>query len=297
VLILPDGTQHAKTPITYQGATCAQVMREAAVAASGFIPLDIAGAEPDPPPSPGPLPDVREPPCDEECRKRVEEAREEGRRAGYEKGRLDGRQERQCEIKEEMREEIARQLQLVLPPQLPPDKPLRMTFPYAVAAGAVLSLGYGLDAGFGMVASFQWRPVEPFSAGIDLRFMFPVKWAEWGPVETAPKHVLNATVISAQLAPCVRWKVLVGCAVADAGMLLITANYSSQIEVFPRLAFGPRVGFDVPLSERIAVRLFVDLLVNPLDQGILWGDPGKPKDEITEATVSGFVTAGVAVPF
>lgn len=273
-LFLPDGTADASKQKAYEATTCGQVMREAAVAASAIIPLESVSV-------------AAAPACDEEhIRERVEEARREG----YEKGRLDGRKEREDEISEQIREEVARHLRaFVLPPRPPPDNPPLMTFPYAVSVGAVLSIGYGLDVAPGVVIGAEWRPIEYLSVGVDLRGILPSKVEEFGTLE--PKIPLKATMLSAQLAPCARWKILMGCAVLDAG-----AGYfdTEPVTWWPRVALGPRVGVDVPFAERFSVRVMGDLLFplvhnyfEKLEGGWTFEDP----------LVSGYVTAGLAVSF
>lgn len=273
-LFLPDGTADASKQKAYEATTCGQVMREAAVAASAIIPLESVNA-------------AAAPACDEECiGKRVEEARREG----YEKGRLDGRKEREGEIGEQIREEVARQLRaFVLPPRPPPDNPPLMTFPYAVSVGAVLSIGYGLDVAPGVVIGAEWRPIEYLSVGVDLRGILPSKVSEVGTID--PKPNLNATMLSALVAPCARWKILMGCAVLDAGGIYFNTE---PVQWWPRFAVGPRVGVDVPFAERFSVRVMGDLLF-PLVQTSFAKQEGA--FEFGDPLVSGFVTAGLAVSF
>lgn len=279
-LHLPDGTADADKHKSYAMSTCAQAMREAAVAAAAMIPLEAVGG-------PG------APVCDEECiQKRVAEAREEGRREGYEKGRLDGREEREGEIREDIREEVARQLGgMGLPPRPPPkDAPL-MTFPFAAHVDATVSIGYALDVGVGVVIGAEWRPIEYFSAGLDLRGIAPAKVHEFG---TFGQLQTKATMLSALVVPCGRWKILMGCAVLDVG-----ATYfdTEPVAWWPRIALGPRVGVDVPFAERFSVRVTGDLLFPLLRTH--FDAPGLSESEVDfgEPLVSGFVTAGLAVSF
>jgi hypothetical protein len=278
-LYLPDGTADPDKHKAYAMATCAQAMREAAVAAAAMIPLEVVSTAP------------AATACDEACiEKRVEEAREAGRREGYEKGRADGRKERESEIREDIRDEVARQMRaMVLPTWPQPKDPPVMTLPFAVHVDAALSIGYGLDVGAGVVIGAEWRPIENFSVGLDLRGIAPHKVEEFGMFE--PKLQLKATMLSVLVAPCFRWKILMGCAVLDAGGVYLDTVPHTWFE---RVAAGPRVGVDVPFAERFSVRVTGDLLFPIIRNHFEKVEGGW---EFEDPLVSGFVTAGLAVSF
>jgi hypothetical protein len=152
-----------------------------------------------------------------------------------------------------------------------------------------MSIGYGLDVGVGVAIGAEWRPIESFSAGLELRGIAPSKVEQWGSAE--PRLQLKATMLTGLLSPCARWKVLMGCAALEAGTVYFDTNPTTW---WPRVALGPRVGADVPVGERFSVRVVGDLLfpllrnqVQPAPSAITFEDP----------VVSGFVTAGVAVTF
>jgi len=291
-LIEPDGTRRPGTPVIYRATTCAQAAREATVAAVGFIPLDFSAAGGAVPASP----------CDEEgIRKRVEAARDEGREDGrrdaereaYERGRLEGRKEGKDEITDELDAAIVRRMRLAGLPIGPRTvDPPGMPLPFAVSLGGVISIGYTLDVAPGVVIGAEWRPAEMFSLGVEARAIFPAKLAEFGQTPIP----VPASLFTGLLAPCVRWKIFMGCAAVDIGVLWVDQGHPEEDMFGLRFAAGPRAGIDVPFAERFSVRVLGDLLF-PIVRNIYPVEEEKGGKPFVDPIASGFLTAGLSVSF
>jgi hypothetical protein len=109
---------------------------------------------------------------------------------------------------------------------------------------------------------------EIVSFGVELRYVFPARAYAREVLKPGPGATpleLDVSQVSVLLVPCARWKYLVGCAVAQLG----SAFYHS-VQTVPEahgdkffFAAGGRLGFDVPLAERLSVFGFGEALGVP----------------------------------
>lgn len=294
-LVRADGTVHPSTPVRYEALTCWLVLRQVAVAAAAYFPTQAEGAVGGTAGAAGAaVADADAPACDAACvEERIRVAVEKVRREAYERGRLDGRNEREAEIEEHIDAAIDRRLaKRGLPPSWPPEQPGGMTLPFAVSVGGLVSIGYALDVAPGFVVGAEWRPAEMFSLGVEARAVLPAPTFKFGSAAS------QVSLYSALVAPCFRYKVLVGCAAFDAGAALHSEPKEDGDTWEPHLALGPRIGLDIPFTEAFAVRVLGDLLFPLTGVAITYSnDEGKKLGEYITPTVSGFVSAGVAVSF
>lgn len=136
-------------------------------------------------------------------------------------------------------------------------------------AGALLSAGFTADPGPGAWLSGELRFGDSFSAGAEARVLFPSRAV---PSAGDPFDVTAATLA---LVPCYRWKVLLGCAVADIGFLALGGVTSPAGEpVLATLGVGPRLAVHIPFAERFGVRIFGDLRIAPIPTRARFIDTG-----------------------
>jgi hypothetical protein len=165
-----------------------------------------------------------------------------------------------AEIRAEVRAELIKELRMDLHPVL--------------LAGGMLSAGFTADPGGGFFVGGGIRFEEVFSVDLEARVLLP------SPVVREPTgRRFDVTAITGALVPCVRWRVLLGCAFVDVGMLY------ADLPVYPgappplvaTIGVGPRLGVHVPFADRFAFRAFADLRFAPapsvytaLDTGSRW---------------------------
>lgn len=194
----------------------------------------------------------------------------------------------------------------VLPPQRldhpSPRRPEDMDVTIGLSGLALMTAGFTADAGPGFGIQGDVRG-EVFSLGLELRGVLPAR--------TVASNVIPGTVRgtdalefeisqwTALLMPCARWTILVGCGVAQGGILMWKTPY--QEGTLPVLSFGPRVGLDIPLG-MFGVFGFAEALFAAQQNGIDFGKPategfGPANVEWTQSIVSGFFGVGASVRF
>lgn len=167
-------------------------------------------------------------------------------------------------------------------------------YSFAFALGGSMSLGFTADPGAGMWLNAEVRPVEPFSIALELRGLFPSRVVAVGPAKPGEPHgtpkeplVSNATTL---LVPCFRYWWLMGCAVGHLGFSI--AQTPAGFTGWPVVGAGPRVGIDIPITDRFFVRGQGDVLFNFTDTGLYLVDENiKWQQNI----VSGFIGIGLGV--
>lgn len=135
---------------------------------------------------------------------------------------------------------------------------LALGFSADVGAGFFLAgeLAYAYEGHWGLHAAVEGRMVLPAKAGTNARGPFDVTWGG----------------VAAPL--CARYRWVLGCAVLDVGVVGF-GGPAIAADPFPpplyaTVSVGPRLGVEVPITERLGVRAFVDLRVSVLrDQSFL----------------------------
>jgi hypothetical protein len=137
-----------------------------------------------------------------------------------------------------------------------------------VVLGGLLSVGYTADPAPGLFGGVELRwadtPQDAFGFVLtgDVRVLFPTRAGN-----LPLGGVLNLTQVTAGLAPCLRYKWVLGCAVFDAGASIKGEPPDVKApdhNPFPNIGIGPRLGLDLPIFSRFGVRAFADLQVSPL---------------------------------
>jgi hypothetical protein len=179
-----------------------------------------------------------------------------------------------------------------------------MDLTLSLMAMGILSVGYPSDVGggFGLGAEVrgQW-----FSLGFQVRGLPPVSVRATVPIEpTLPSRetVFDISTWTVQLVPCVRYKFLMGCAVAEVGGFV--TQWGPEPGSALRLAFGPRAGVDFALDDRVSLFGFGEALFPAGQSGVRFFGPALDEPEAgprnvqwTEPIVGGFIGAGVSVHF
>ena len=161
--------------------------------------------------------------------------------------------------------------------------------------GGLLSVGYTADAGGGLYGAvdLRWNDAKEEDWGFvltgEVRALLPAKVGTYG---NTGAYTLSLGVVSGGLAPCLRYKVLLGCAIVDAGAHFVSGpNLGKRNSDFgPALGIGPRFALDLPVVGRFGIRVFADLRFGPLpatesvNNVVLWREP----------PVSGLFGLGVA---
>ena len=109
--------------------------------------------------------------------------------------------------------------------------------------------------------------------------------------------------ISALVVPCARYEYFVGCGVAQVGFLVMQTSLEQNNAA--SYAFGPRLGFEVPFSEkRFAIFGFGEVLFTPAPQGWKFivpppGGEGTPpaNTQWVQSVASGFFGVGISFRF
>lgn len=161
-----------------------------------------------------------------------------------------------------------------------------MDLSVAVMAGGLLSANLTADPGPGLFLAGELHK-DWFSGALEVRVLFPSRV-----VAEPTKFEYDYTAITGALVPCARWKVLLGCAVFDVGMLIAGGDVSfADSSVIATLGIGPRLAVHVPFAERFAVRAFADLRFAPVPSVSTFIDTGaKWQSEV----VSGLFGVGLA---
>ncbi|MEZ4297007.1 MAG: sigma-70 family RNA polymerase sigma factor [Polyangiaceae bacterium] len=185
-----------------------------------------------------------------------------------------------------------------------PDTRRTQEMDVTISVGAYALMTVGLTAnvapGFGIAGDVRG---ELWSVGLELRGVPPSMIEAKDPIEPGKETYLTTADLSqwtAVLAPCFRWKVLAGCAVAQGGIVYLSDDYQSSTQ--PTFNLGPRFGVEVPFAERFAVFGMAEALFALTRPGIFVTDtipPGGPFPNVQwdHSIVTGNFAAGLAVHF
>jgi hypothetical protein len=169
---------------------------------------------------------------------------------------------------------------------------------------AIMTAGYTPDVGggFSLGGEVRW---EIISVGLFLRGVFPSPVVARTPIypdKPSYEQAFDLSQWSAQLVPCARWKVFMGCAFGEVGALEAVNNQGAVSGVL--VAVGPRVGVDVPINDRFSVFGFGEARFTPLVENLVFirdpaGDPSAtPANVKWEAPwASAGFAVGLAVHF
>jgi hypothetical protein len=169
-------------------------------------------------------------------------------------------------------------------------------YSFAFSAGGVASLGFTADPGPGAWLGAELRPIEAFSMGFELRGLFPSRVVAAEPINPnlpfeSPKEPI-VTNVEMLVVPCFRYWWLMGCAVGHIGFSI--SETPAGFGGWPAYGIGPRVGIEVPITDRFFVRGHGDVLVDFADPTLELPDVNlKWKQNI----VSGFIGLGVGMSF
>jgi hypothetical protein len=104
---------------------------------------------------------------------------------------------------------------------------------------------------------------------------------------------VSVWLVAGGLAPCVQLAVFFGCAVGELGVVHgggeNIAVPNSGARTFA--AIGPRIGIELPLSQRFALRFRADVLANPAPAAVILNGATAWSASVVEGTLA----AGVAV--
>lgn len=194
-----------------------------------------------------------------------------------------------------------------VPPPLPPERlqpvPVRgREMDVTIGLSAMVLMSAGLNAevapGFGVMADVRG---EWLSLGLELRGMLPSRTVAAEPIPglepTTGPLVFETSQWTALLVPCVRWAYFVGCGVAQGGLLHVQTPVEQG--TFAQIAFGPRLGVEVPFAGRFAVFAIGEALIYALGAQIRFDIAGDgvppPNRRWSQSIASGFFGAGMSV--
>ena len=126
-----------------------------------------------------------------------------------------------------------------------------------VAAGPLFTVGLTADVGPGVWLAASVRR-DWFSVGIEARGVLPAVTITYEPGRSS-----YATTLSGLVAPCVRWKILAGCAFVEVGSFLFTIPGHSSAELSALVSLGPRAAVEIPLFGGLSVRVLGELALHP----------------------------------
>lgn len=194
-------------------------------------------------------------------------------------------------------------------PKPPPPSPQEdMDIAIGLSGFVLMSAGYTANVapGFQLGAELRSEQDESdlFRLGLEIRGLVPgVAYARDRLDPKVTKRIpldLDVSQLGAQLVPCVRWKYLLGCGVAQ----LNVAFVQTPLELGSQwsYAFGPRIGLEVPFAERFAVRAFGEALFTPRQVAVGFAEPppgneGAPNVFWAQSVGSGFFGVGLSVTF
>ncbi len=150
-----------------------------------------------------------------------------------------------------------------------------------VALGGLLSVGFTADVGPGIFGGvdLRWFDKDDFGFVLtgEVRGVFPAKAGirDDGKAE-------DLWTLTFGVAPCLRYKWALGCAVFDGGWMFATGpqpDYKTNTGLTPNVGIGPRLGLDLPIMEHFGIRAFADLRFSPLptdlsyNRQVIWNSP------------------------
>jgi len=192
------------------------------------------------------------------------------------------------------------------PPPSPPGHKVDLAI--GLSGFVLMSAGYTANVGLGFQLGAELRSAKDesdiFRLGLEIRGLVPgIAYArdrlDPKVLDTIPQE-LDVSQLSTQLVPCVRWKYLLGCGVAQLNVVFMQ-NKGGMVSDWA-FGFGPRLGLEVPFAERFAVRAFGEALVTARVAGVDYGipppgDDGSPNVVWRQSVVSGFFGVGLSVTF
>lgn len=132
-------------------------------------------------------------------------------------------------------------------------------FRAVIGVGIVLGANLAAQPSAGFMLSAEAR-AERWSLGLEMRSFLPSRgFGEVG----APG--LDLALATGAIVPCLRWRVLSGCAVFELGGVFVTgaASTAGAGSSAALLGLGGRARVDLPLAEGFEARLFGDLIGYP----------------------------------
>lgn len=194
------------------------------------------------------------------------------------------------------------------PPAPPPRKreppPEDMDVTIGLTGFALLTAGFSANVGPGAGLMVDVR-ADMFSGGLELRGIFPSVVHARDPIypddptKETREQELDLSQISVALVPCARWKYLVGCGVAQLGATFLKDTL--EMTTVATFALGPRVGVEVPITERFALFGFGEVLFAVRGTGAVYSldAPGAPAANVKwrQEIASGFFGLGLTATF
>jgi hypothetical protein len=154
-----------------------------------------------------------------------------------------------------------------------------------VTAGWMPSAGPGAWLGF--AARHKW-----LSIGFEVRSAAPAR-----AVAVDGSRGASAGAVSGLVVPCVRYRIVSGCAFFEAGTYLFFEPSRGFASTDTLVALGPRVAIDMPLVADISARAFVDLALHPYlprFEARASAEPGAPAATWVSPIASGLFGLGLA---
>jgi hypothetical protein len=182
----------------------------------------------------------------------------------------------------------------------PPDD---MDVTIGLTGFALMTAFYTANVGPGVGLMADVRG-ELLSFGLELRGIFPGRVYANEPIypddPTKQTRVveLDVSQVSAAAVPCVRWKYFVGCGVAQLGATMLKDTV--QMSTVTTFLFGPRLGFEVPITERFAIFGFGEALFIGQGAGVRYdidNDAPAANTRWGQSIASGFFGLGLTTTF
>lgn len=194
----------------------------------------------------------------------------------------------------------------VLPPQRfeprrPPEKEMDVTI--GLSGLVLMTAGFtaNVGPGFGLMADVRYGW---FSFGLEARGIFPGRVYAREPIfpddptKATREQEGDLSQWTVALVPCGRWKYLFGCVVGQLGG--IVHQDALAMDVSFNLNLGPRLGVEVPITERFAIFGFGDALFATQLMVVNYNidnDVPAANTRWVQSPVSGFFGAGATVLF
>jgi hypothetical protein len=166
---------------------------------------------------------------------------------------------------------------------------------FGFTAGAIMTVGLTSEVGPAAYVGAEARPFRRFSFEVQIRGVFPARVVYTEPIDAArpyaPGMESSFWGIWTLLVPCFRLAPVMLCGVTGLG--LDVSQSPVAVAVVPNVGIGPRVGLELPFSDRFAARAGADLMVElpstyeRHDVNLQW----------TQSWVVGMVWAGLVVSF
>jgi hypothetical protein len=145
---------------------------------------------------------------------------------------------------------------------------------FGLSAGALITAAFSADVGPGFWVAGDAR-LKIISLGIETRLILPSKaYAREQLDISRPDKIpqeLDVSTLVTNIVPCVRWTVLVGCAVLQGG-LLFGARSDNPLGLDRQLGVGPRLGVEFAFFDRFAAFGFAEALFAPDQRSFVYSD-------------------------